>query len=555
DLRELVTAGLRDARLAYEDAAAYATPQRLCLVVRGLAERQPDIEVERRGPRVGAPEKALEGFLGSLGAESYVLEEQDDRKGRVHVARFRRGGLPAAEVVGPLIADVMGRFPWPRSMRWGHERVRWVRPLHGILCLLGGEVVPVRFGPVESDAVTRGHRFMAPEPFEVTDFGDYRARLRAASVMLDPAERRRVIAGGAARLAEAEGLRLRPDEELIGELAGLVEWPVPLAGGIDEHFMALPSEVLVTSMRQHQRYLALEDAAGVLAPRFVVVANIRPKDGGRAIVAGNERVLRARLWDAEFFWNQDRRATLESRLAALDGVVFHARLGSLGEKAERLRGLAGWLAEYVPGAQPEQAARAAVLCKADLTTGMVGEFPELQGVMGRYYALGDGEPKAVAEAIAEHYSPKGPNDACPTAPVSVATALADKLDTLVGFFAIGEKPTGSKDPYALRRAALGVIRLVLENNLRLPLLTASERGLAAYGDTLIGADISVVANDILDFFADRLKVHLRGAGVRHDLIGAVFAAGRDDDLVRLLARVRGLEEFLATEDGANLLTA
>ncbi len=555
ELRALLARSLNEAELAFEDAAGHATPRRLCLVVSGLAARQPDVEVERRGPRVGASEKAVEGFLGGLGTDEYALEERDDRKGRVYVARFTRGGRPAAEVVGPLVADVMARFPWPKSMRWGREEARWVRPLHGILCLLDGEVVPVRFGPVESGAVTRGHRFMAPEPFEVAGYDDYRARLRQAFVMLGGAERKRVIADGVARLAQAEGLSLRPDDALMDELAGLVEWPVPLIGRIDERFMELPPEVLVTSMRQHQRYLALEDAADRLAPRFVLVANIRARDGGQAIVAGNERVLRARLWDAEFFWNQDRREPLDGRVPALAGVVFHAGLGSLGDRAARLQTLAAWLAERVPDADRELAARAGLLCKADLVTGMVGEFPELQGVMGRYYALADREPEPVATAIAEHYSPKGPSDACPTAPVSVAVALADKLDTLTGFFAIGERPTGSKDPFALRRAALSVIRLILENRLRLPLLRAFERSLAGYGDRLAGVDHAALSNELLDFFADRLKVHLRGAGVRHDLIGAVFAAGREDDLVRLLARVEALAAFLATEDGANLLTA
>ncbi|MGH6913227.1 MAG: glycine--tRNA ligase subunit beta, partial [Geminicoccales bacterium] len=370
----------------------------------------------------------------------------------------------------------------------------------------------------------------------------------------DSAEREREIAAGADRLARGEQLRVRHDPSLLGELGGLVEWPVPLLGRIDQRFMDLPQEVLVTSMRQHQKYMALEDAGGRLAARFVIVANLQAEDGA-AIVAGNERVLRARLWDAQFFWDQDRKATLASRVPGLEGMVFHARLGSLGDKMRRLEALAPVLAASVSSADPAHARRAAALCKADLVSEMVGEFPELQGVMGRYYALDAGEPADVAAAVAEHYAPQGPSDRCPTAPVSVVVALADKLDTLAGFFALGERPTGSKDPFALRRAALGVLRLILENRLRLPLRVALRQALAGYALQRPDLNPDAVMAELLDFFADRLKVHLRSEGVRHDLISAVFAAGRDDDLIRLLAKVDALRDFLATEDGANLLIA
>jgi len=555
DLRELVGRALTQAELGHRQIAAFATPRRLTLRVQGLPAREADTVVEKRGPRVGAPPQALEGFIASLGVSDYTLEEQEDRKGRVHVARYRRAGQATPEVLVPLLGAILARFPWPKSMRWGGHAVRWVRPLQSILCLFDGEVVPLEFGPLRAGDATRGHRFLAPAPFRVRDFEDYRGRLAAAYVRLDGAERRRAIADTAARIAGEEELRLRDDPALLSELAGLVEWPVVLLGRIDPDFMGLPQEVLVTSMRHHQKYMALEDAAGALATRFALVANLAASDGGAAVVAGNERVLRARLWDARFFWDQDRRRSLASRVPDLDGVVFHARLGSLGAKAVRLETLAGWLAQHVPEAGPGLATRAALLCKADLVTDMVKEFPELQGVMGRHYATLDGEPPKVAIAIAEHYAPQGPNDACPSAPESVAVALADKLDTLVGFFAIDEKPTGSKDPFALRRAALGTIRLVLENRLRLPLREAFRQALAGFGDQFAGVDAAALGSELLAFFADRLKVHLKDVGVRHDLISAVFAAAEEDDLVRLLAKVEALRAFLATDDGANLLTA
>ena len=555
DLGELVGGALKEAELAFEQISTFATPRRLALVVHGLAAKQPDVEVEKRGPRVGAPRQALDGFIGSLGVTDYVLEERDDRKGRVHIARYLRSGKPAAEILVPMLGEILARFPWPKSMRWGEHRIRWVRPLQSILCLLDGRVVPVTFGPLTAGALTSGHRFLAPAPIEVRDFEDYRQKLTAAYVQLDGTDRRQEIAAAAARLARAENLVLREDPALLAELTGLVEWPVVLIGRIDQRFMALPEEVLVTTMRHHQKYLALEDAEGRLAPRFLVVANVPAADGGRAIVAGNERVLRARLWDAQFFWDQDRTRPLASRVPELEGVVFHARLGSLGAKVARLQRLAPWLAERVPATRVEHAVRAALLCKADLVTGMVGEFPELQGIMGRYYAAHDLEHAEVAEAIAKHYAPQGPGDACPTAPVSVTVGLADRLDTLAGFFAVGEKPTGSKDPYALRRAALGVIRLILENRLRLQLRAAFSQALAGYGEQLAGVDAEAVTGELMDFFADRLRVHLRGAGARHDLISAVFAAGEEDDLIRLLAKVEALQAFLATDDGANLLTA
>ena len=555
DLGALGGEGWRGAGLGFERAAADAGPRRLVLRVSGLPLRQPDLQVERRGPRVGAPQAALDGFLKSLPAGPHVLEEREEKKGRVVFATFAQAGRPTAEILAELIPDVLGRFPWPKSMRWGGGEARWVRPLVSILGLLDGEVVRFRFGEEASGNATAGHRFMAPARFAVRGYEDYLDRLGAAKVIVDGAERRRRIEAGAVALAEAEGLRLRPDPGLLDEIAGLVEWPVPLLGRIDPAFMDIPPEVLVLTMRQNQKYLALETPDGRLADRFVVVANIEAPDGGAAIVAGNERVLRARLWDARFFWEQDRKRPLESGLPKLERMVFHAELGSLGEKAQRLVALTGALVPYVPGADRTLAERAALLAKADLVTGMVGEFPELQGLMGGHYARAQGEPGAVAAAIAEHYAPKGPDERCPSALASVLVALGDRLDTLAGFFAKGIRPTGSKDPFALRRAALGSIRLILENGLRLPLRRAFAAALAGYGQRLDGVDAGATGSELLGFFADRLKVHLREQGVRHDLVSAAFAVGEDDDLVRLLARVEALRRFLDSEDGRNLLVA
>jgi glycyl-tRNA synthetase beta chain len=558
--------GALQGKLQHDPIRAYATPRRLTAVVTGLPDHPvPTVETRqeiRRGPPVGCPEQALEGFKKSLGTADYELFEEERGKGKYWVASFTkhddRTQVRTLDLLGPLIEKMVARFPWPKSMRWGDHEIRWIRPLRSILCLFDGEVVPLRFGPIEAGQTTRGHRFLAPEPFAVASFADYAKRLRQARVMLDPAERRRCIEERARALAGKHGLRLRGDSELLDEVTGLVEWPVPLLGRIEPAFLALPPEVLVTSMRQHQRFLALEQEDGHIAPFFVVVANIEAEDNGATILAGNERVLRARLWDARFFWDQDRKRSLESRLSQLETIVFHARLGTLAEKTLRLQALAGWLASHVPGCGRELAVRAASLCKADLVTGMVGEFPELQGTMGRYYALHDGDPAEVADAIGEHYAPRGPNDRCPKAPVSVAVALADKLDTLAGFFAVGERSTGSKDPFAFRRAAFGIIRLVLENHLRLPLKQAFLQALAGYGQHLAKIDQEAVASDLVGFVAERLRIQihlLREPGMRHDLISAVFAAGHDDDLVRLRAKVEALRAFLATDDGANLLTA
>ncbi|MGD9507919.1 MAG: glycine--tRNA ligase subunit beta [Geminicoccaceae bacterium] len=552
DLARGIAEALTAAGIAFEaPARSYATPRRLTVVIAGLPLRQDDRVVERKGPRADAPEQARAGFLRGLAGLDYEIEERQDRKSRVLFALVRETGRATAELLAELVPAVIERVPWPKSMRWGTGEFRWVRPLQSILCLFDGAVVPFTLAGLASGSETRGHRFMAPEPFAVRNFADYVVRLRDAKVVLDGSERRELIARRAEALAAEQGLALADDPALLDEVKGLVEWPVPLLGAIDEPFMTVPPEVLVTTMRNNQKYLALHHPDGSLARRFVLVANLEARDGGAAIVAGNERVLRARLWDARFFWELDRKASLESRLPALARMVFHAELGSQGERVERLVALASALVSHVPGADRTLAERAALLAKADLVTGMVGEFPELQGIMGGHYAAAQGEPERVATAIREHYAPKGPEDRCPTAPESVVVALADKLDTLVGFFAAGIRPTGAKDPFALRRAGLGVIRLVFENRLRLPLRPVIAAAAAAHGGRFAG----FAPQELIAFLADRLKVHLRERGVRHDLIAAAFAVGDEDDLLRLAARAEALQGFIDSEDGRNLLTA
>jgi glycyl-tRNA synthetase beta chain len=559
DLRTLVGERLKHARLDFDHAASFVTPRRLALMVSGLPKLQPDQTIERKGPRVGASAQAIKGFVTATGLASIdSAEQRDTGKGVFYFAVSHEQGRPTAEALAGLLPDALDALFWPKSMRWGRHRLRWVRPIHSILCRFDNRTIAFQFAHLSAGDSTAGHRHLAPQRFEVTDEADYRRKLWQAYVILDAGERAAMIRRALERLAGAEGLRLKPDEALIEENAGLVERPVVLLGRIDERFMDVPPEVLTTAMRTHQKYFALLRPNGSLAPRFALVSNMETEDGGAAIVAGNERVLRARLSDAKFFWDQDGKVRLAERVEALGQIVFHAKLGTVHDKVHRIAELAREICAHVPGADPTLAASAARLCKADLVSHLVGEFPELQGVMGRYYARLDGEPDEVAEAIAEHYSPLGPNDACPTKPLSVAVALADKLDTLAGFFAIGETPTGSKDPFALRRAALGVIRLVLENKLRTPLATLIRFPKHFGAEALInvqGTQRNKVVQDLLEFFAERLKVHLRDAGIGHDLINAVFADRREDDLYRLTEKAQRLAAFLGTEDGANLLTA
>ena len=555
DLKRLVAEALETAGLSFDKAAAYATPRRIALVVDGLPDAQPDISEERRGPRTDAPDKAVEGFLRANGVTLEECERRIAGKGEFWFAVIERKGRPTADVLSEILPDAIRKLPWQKSMRWGEGTLRWVRPLQRILCVLDARAVPLDIGDgVPCGKVTSGHRFMSPQPFEVGFFDDYEKTLQLNKVILHAAHRRDLIEQSANELVQDKNLQVKRDAALLAEVAGLVEWPVVLLGNIDGDFMVLPDEVLSTSMRSHQKYFSVVFADGKLAPFFIVVANIEATDGGAAIVAGNERVLRARLSDAKFFWDQDRKETLESRVPALARMVFHQKLGSLEDKVTRITALATELVQWVPGADRDQVRSAATLCKADLTTGMVGEFAELQGVMGRYYALAEGEAPEVADAIAEHYSPAGPDDDCPTKPVSIAVALADKIDTLVGFFGIDEKPTGSRDPFALRRAALGVIRIVLENNLSFSMRSILAMAQKNYPDDLF-KDPGLDVEHLWTFFVDRLKVHLRGRGVSHDLVAALFAHGGEDQLLRLVQKAEALQRFLTTEDGENLLIA
>ncbi len=540
DLQRLISDGLTAAGLPFDDVKTFVTPRRLCLVANGIPEMQPARKEERKGPRVGAPEAAMAGFLSSTGLTLEQLEIRTVGKAEFYFAATEIPGSPSQAVIAQIIEKTIREFPWPKSMRWGDGNLRWVRPLHSILCVFNGKAIAFEVDGLIAGNVTRGHRFMAPDEIRIKNFVEYKAALEKAYVLLDSIERKARILKRANELAAAQGLELIPDDALLDEVAGLNEWPTALLGNFDKAFLEVPPEVLRTAMRTHQKYFSLRDAkTGIFAPHFIVVANLLATDGGKMIIEGNQRVLAARLSDAKFFWDQDGKNTLENRLDGLKDMVFHAKLGSVYEKVQRNITLAETLAGLIPDTDKKLAARAAQLAKCDLVTQMVGEFPELQGIMGRYYALADGERAEVAGAIRDHYSPAGPSDACPTAPVSIAIAMADKIDTLISFWQINEKPTGSKDPFALRRAALGVIRIILENKLRLHLSPI-------FGDQ---------ADDLLVFFADRLKVHLRERGMRHDLVDAVFALGGQDDLVLLVARAEALEVFVASDDGANLLAA
>ncbi|WP_306424488.1 glycine--tRNA ligase subunit beta [Methylobacterium haplocladii] len=612
DLKKLVTDALVERGFLYEGAKAFATPRRLALHVAGLPPRGEAVREERRGPKVGAPEAAVQGFLRGAGLTSLdqATTITDPKKGEFYLAVIERAGRETLDVLAEILPAIIKSFPWPKSMRWGAASaqpgaLRWVRPLQSIVATFGPEtetpeVVPFSVDGIVAGTTTRGHRFLAPGPIEVRRFDDYVQALERAKVVLDADRRKDIILHDARDLAFARGLDLVEDEGLLDEVAGLVEWPVVLMGSFDEAFLDIPAEAIRATIRANQKCFVLRKSGSeALAPAFVLVSNLVASDGGAAITAGNERVVRARLSDAKFFWETDKAAGLESRLPKLDQIVFHEKLGTQGERVARIAALARELAPLV-GADPDLAERAARLAKADLVTEMVGEFPELQGLMGRKYAALQGEPESVAAAIEEHYKPVGPSDRVPTDPVSIAVALADKLDTLVGFWAIDEKPTGSKDPYALRRAALGVIRLVTENDIRAQLLRlfalsfarsyagiqlnqiseASDRvqelqksqidpieiqrlldviskevtpeGAKRFADST-GQLAWEVANALLAFFADRLKVYLRDQGARHDLIDAVFALPGQDDLLMVVRRVEALGQFLGTDDGKNLL--
>ena len=562
DLTRLVRDKLAAAEIPAAELCGYVTPRRLAIVAQGIPATQPDRTEERRGPRVGAPPQAIEGFLRSAGLRAIEeCEIRDTGRGEFYFAVVKRSGRPAAEILPDLIKEAIAELPWPKSMRWPGSPLRWVRPLTSIICLLDGDILPLALDSVPVGRTTRGHRFLAPGEICVGNAADYLEKLEAARVILDHDRRMRKIESDLSARAYIEGLTFKPDPPLLDEVTGLVEFPVVLAGKIYADFMSLPPEVLATAMRTHQKYFSCVDPDGRPASFFLFVAN---NLGNReTITAGNERVLRARLADAKFFWDQDRKIRLEDRVEALKSRVFHAKLGSVYDKVRRMETLADSLRRYVPGTNA--ARRAVRLAKADLSTGMVGEFPELQGVMGRYYARHDGEADEVADAIADHYRPLGPSDDCPTKPVSVVTALADKIDTLVAFFAINERPTGSRDPFALRRAAQGVIRLILENRLRLPLIKSFEIAASQLPPAITFPSGSepwdsvapAVVAQLLAFIIERLKVHLRDEGFRHDFVSAALArADRgDDDLARLCYRAEVLKTFVTSEIGANLLVA
>lgn len=604
DLKKRMTDGLVEAGLTYAGAAAFSTPRRLTLALEGLLAESPTLREERKGPKVGAPDKAIEGFLRGAGLTRDQLEERDTPKGAVYFAMIEKPGRPAAAIIAEVLEATVRNFPWPKSMRWGAGSLRWVRPLHSILCQLsdenGSEVVPLEIDGIVAGNVTQGHRFMAPGEITVNGFEDYAAKLKRANVVLDPAERSQAIWQEAGNQAFARGLELVEDKGLLTEVASLVEWPVVLLGDIDAEFLELPPEVLQTSMREHQKFFSVKNPKTGRIEGFVTVANRETADHGATILAGNQKVLSARLADAKFFWENDLRVAksetgMEAWTAQLSNVTFHNKLGMQSERIDRIAALAREIAPVV-GADADLAEQAARVAKADLSSEMVYEFPELQGLMGRYYAQAAGLPQEVANACEAHYSPLGPSDDVPAEPVSVAVALADKIDTLTGFWAIDEKPTGSKDPFALRRAALGVIRLVLENGARMPLdrffdghLLRVESALdsslpAADIETLLqeiaehgvfGASFKVVkeslgdlaeepfldletkvpdlSDDLLSFFHDRLKVFLRDQGIRHDVIDACIAMDGNDDLTLLVKRARALEDFMKTEDGTNLL--
>nr|WP_319250342.1 glycine--tRNA ligase subunit beta [uncultured Celeribacter sp.] len=610
DLKKRITDGLVEAGLTYASAGAFATPRRLVLSVEGLLAESPTTVEERKGPRVDAPEKAIEGFLRGAGVTKDDLEIRDEKKGQVYFAKLTKPGRPAAEIVAEVLEATVRNFPWPKSMRWGAGSLKWVRPLHSIVCLLsaedGAEVVQLEIDGIKAGNTVWGHRFMAPGSFKVTGFDDYVTKLKQNFVVLDPAERADHIWHDATNQAFAQGLEVVEDAGLLAEVAGLVEWPVVLMGEIGADFLELPPEVLQTSMKEHQKFFSVRNPKTGRIEKFVTVANRETADNGTTILAGNQKVLSARLSDAKFFWENDVRTVaregLEAMAAPLAHVTFHNKLGSQGQRIARIAQLSREIAPIV-GADAAEAELAAKIAKADHSSEMVYEFPELQGIMGRYYAKKAGLSDAVSDACRDHYSPLGPSDDVPTDPVSVAVALADKLDTLTGFWAIDEKPTGSKDPFALRRAALGVIRLLLTNEVRLKLdrfidmqLLANtiavadeddgveddgvidtlkeilqeiaEHGvfgaaLDAIGDKLsedekdavteMAGSVPDVSKDLLGFFHDRLKVFLKDEGIRHDVIDACLAMEGADDITLLVKRARALSEVLATEDGANLI--
>jgi glycyl-tRNA synthetase beta chain len=569
DLRTMVTNALVEAGLTYEGAQAHATPRRLVLSVEGLNAKAADTVEERKGPRVDAPQPAIDGFLKSTGLKLDQLTIQEDKKGKAYIAIIKKSGRAATDVIADLVPTVIRNFPWPKSMRWGSGSLKWVRPLQSILCTFDGEIVPLEVDGIKSGNTTMGHRFLSSGVIEARRFEDYAQSLHKAHVIVDANARAETIRTEAKNLAFAQSLEVVEDDALLKEVAGLVEWPVVLMGSFDENFLAVPPEVIITTIKNNQKCFCLRDGkTGKLANKYLLIANTVAADGGKTIIAGNNKVIAARLSDAKFFWDQDRKTKLEDLLPKLDGITFHAKLGMEGERIKRIVALAAEIAESID-ADIEKTKLAARLSKADRVSAMVGEFPELQGLMGRYYALDQGIDAEVADAIRDHYKPQGPSDSIPVSKIGQAVALADKLDMLVGFWAIDEKPTGSKDPFALRRASLGIVRTLIEKQLRLNLADAIKASRVFYPKDMMESTsksqmtdregssvekaVGVVFGDLLSFFADRLKVYLKDQGARHDLIDAVFSLGGQDDLLMVVRRVEALSKFLDTDDGKNLL--
>ena len=546
DLKRLVTEKLTDAILEFGEVKSYVTARRLTLHIEDLSAVQPDISEERRGPRSDAPEKAIEGFIRSAGIAREQLIEREDKKGTFLYAVIDQKGKPATEVISEIMPDVIRNFPWAKSQRWGAGSLRWVRPMHNILCTLDGKVVNIDLGDISSNNKTYGHRFMAPEEIEVSSFATYRDKLEKAFVVIDRDDRIEKIKNDAKKLAHKVGLNIVSDDALLSEVAGLAEYPQVMIGEFDAEFLEVPPEALTSAMRTHQKYFSLKDDNGKLANKFIFVSNMATTDNGTKIIDGNQRVLRARLSDTKFFWDQDLKTKLADRSSKLADIVFHAKLGSMENRVVNLSILAEFIADKI-GADKEKAKVAAELSKSDLVTGMVDECPELQGLMGKYFALAEGLNADVANAIADQYSPKGPSDACPSEPVSIVVALADKIDILTGFFAINEKPTGSKDPFALRRAALGIIRLILENEVRINMEFPIRRSIQLHGRLEVDEDGCL--SELRNFFWDRLKVYSKDAGIAHDIIGAEF----DWDFVKLISKAKALQDFLSSDDGENLL--
>lgn len=554
-LVQKLSTALKDARLEYSTIQSYVCPRHLAVRVSGLPTQQPDVAVERKGPKTNAPEQALQGFLKSTGLSKDQLEIRKVGKDDCYFAITQEKGRAAAEAIKTILEDILTGFHWPKSQRWGAHSIQWVRPLQNLLCLFDSAVIPVQFGHLTANNITYGHRFLSPAAITIHSPEAYVDALMKAHVMVDADERKEMILDALKTSASENNVNLVEDAGLLDEVTGLVEWPTILCGHFSDSFLDLPPEVLVSEMRHHQKYFAAEKPDGSLSNHYFITSNMLTQDAGAKIIHGNGRVLRARLSDGAFYWDQDRKRPLSDWNTDLKGMIFHAKLGSVQAKVERITSLSLLLAVFIPHANLQKVERAAELCKADLVTGMVGEFPDLQGIMGRYYANAQAEDAEVADAIRDHYKPVGANDSVPEQPVAIAISLADKLDSLMGLFAIGEKPTGSKDPFALRRAALGVIRIILSNQLRMPLRVIFNKASAQYSKKIFTESADATVDQLIQFFIDRLQVMLRDQGIRHDIIEAVLADSEEDDLLNIVSKVNALNQFISTDDGSNLLSA